>query len=51
MNCASIRVLPSEPVFFVRSDPAKSTKLILLMITFSLLSTLLRIYRWIVKMQ
>jgi hypothetical protein len=51
MNWASIKVLPSEPVFFVLSEPAKSTKLILDITTFSLLSTLLLIYKWIVNMQ
>lgn len=43
INWASISVLPSEPVFLVRSDPAKSTKFIFDMMTFSLLSTLLLI--------
>lgn len=36
MNYASIKVYPSDPVFFVLSDPAKSTKFNFEKITFSL---------------
>lgn len=51
MNCASSSVFPSDPVFFVRSDPAKSTRFSLLIITFSADSTRDRISKWIVNTQ
>lgn len=46
-----MRVRPSEPVFLVLSEPARSTRFILDMTTFSLLSTLLLISRCMVKME
>lgn len=51
INYASSNVLPSEPVFFVLSEPAKSTKFNLLIMTFSADSTLDLISKWTVNTQ
>lgn len=51
INYASINYFPSLPVFFVLSEPAKSTKFIFEIITFSELSTLDLISIWIEKTQ
>jgi len=48
INAASFSVIPSEPVFLVRSDPAKSTKCNLPFIIFSDDSTLLLMSIYIV---
>ncbi len=49
--CASFNYFPSEPVFFVLSEPARSTRLIFEKITFSDDSTLDRISSKIVYIQ
>jgi hypothetical protein len=51
MNDASLAAIPSTPVFFVLSEPAKSTKWSFEHTSFPLDSTLDFISRWIVKIQ
>lgn len=51
MNCASNKFFPSDPVFLVLSDPAKSTKFNFETITFSDDSTFDLISKCTVKTQ